>query len=68
MSVSISDNASFLSTASAIDFSKVLSKNFRLAKLSQRIGQTFGTHRLKVLLQVIDFLLGGMEPIFKAAV
>ena len=52
MSVSISDSASFLATASAIGFSRVTSKNFRLASWVSGSVRLSGTdYRFEVLLQ-----------------
>ena len=43
-------------------------EEFPVGQLGQRIGQAFGTHRLQVFLQLIDFLLGREETFLQLLV
>ena len=39
-----------------------------VGELGERIGQAFGAHRFEIDLQIVDFLLGGVEPLFQLLV
>ena len=68
MSVSSSDSGSLRARAWAIARQQRLVERFSVGERGQRIGQAFGADRLEILLQLVDFLLGGREPRFQRMV
>jgi hypothetical protein len=64
-SVIISDSASPRARASAIAFARVSSKYLRLESEVRGVGQALVAHRVEILLEGGDLLLGGRQPLLE---
>ena len=68
MSVIISDSGSFLARASAMASLQRAVEELAVGELGQGIGQALVAHRLQIGLQLVDLLLGGVEPLLQPLV
>jgi len=62
-----SDSGSFLARASSMACSMVVSKNLRLGELREGSVRALGAYDLEIFWRLVDFLLGGVEPLFPAS-